>query len=89
MTTPERPPISGLTENSVRMDLTKPKGVFVDVNGALSADLGVGVLEEVCQRGGSGPTGEGLKRNSVVLAFSISNVQVCLLVVATGTYWEG
>jgi hypothetical protein len=52
MTTPERPSISGLTENSVRMDLTKPKGVSVDFNGALSANLDMGVLEEVCQRGG-------------------------------------
>jgi hypothetical protein len=33
--------------------------------------------------GGSESTREGLKRNSVVLAFSISDVQVCPLVVAT------
>jgi hypothetical protein len=39
MTIPERPPISGLVEISVRTDLTKPKGVSVDVSGALSADL--------------------------------------------------
>jgi hypothetical protein len=53
MTIPERTPISGLVEISVRMDLTKPKGVSVDVSGALSADLNAGVLEEVCRRGGT------------------------------------
>ena len=53
MTIPERPPISGLVEISVRMDLTKPKGVSVDVSGALSADLNTDVLEEVCRRGGT------------------------------------
>jgi len=52
MTIPERPPISGLVEISVRMDLEKPKGVSVDVSGALSADLNTDVLEEVCRRGG-------------------------------------
>ena len=35
------------------MDLTKPKGVSVDVSGALSADLNTDVLEEVCRRGGT------------------------------------
>ncbi|KAF9649664.1 hypothetical protein BDM02DRAFT_3094462 [Thelephora ganbajun] len=53
MTIPERPPISGLVEISVRMDLTKPKGVSVDVSGAFSADLNMEVLEEVCRRGGT------------------------------------
>jgi hypothetical protein len=53
MTIPERPPISGLVEISVRMDLAKPKGVSVDVSGALSADLDINVLEEVCRRGGT------------------------------------
>lgn len=53
MTIPERPPISGLVEISVRMDLAKPKGVSVDVSGALSADLNMDVLEEVCRRGGT------------------------------------
>ena len=53
MTIPERPPISGLVEISVRMDLTKPRGVSVDVSGALSADLNADVLEEVCRRGGA------------------------------------
>ena len=51
MTVPERPPISGLVEISVRMDLTKPKGVCVDVSGALSADLNADVLDEVCRYG--------------------------------------
>lgn len=53
MTLPERPPISGLVEISVRMDPTKPKGFSVDVSGALSADLNTDVLEEVCRRGGT------------------------------------
>lgn len=53
MTLPERSPISGLVEISVRMDPTKPKGVSVDVSGALSVDLDMAVLEEVCRRGGT------------------------------------
>ena len=53
MTIPERPPISGLVEISVRMDPTRLKGVSVDVSGALSADLNTNVLEEVCRRGGT------------------------------------
>lgn len=53
MTIPERSPISGLVEISVRMDLTRPKGVCVHVAGALAADLNVDVLEEVCRRGGT------------------------------------
>jgi hypothetical protein len=53
MTIPERPPISGLVEISVRMDLTGPRGVSVDVSGAFSADLNTDVLEEVCRRGGT------------------------------------
>ena len=53
MTIPGRPPISGLVEISARIDLTRPKGVSVDVNGAFSADLNIDVLEEVCRRGGT------------------------------------
>ena len=52
MTIPFRPPISGLVDISVGMDLTKAKGVSVDFSGALSADLNVDALEEVCRRGG-------------------------------------
>ncbi|KAI0373267.1 hypothetical protein BV20DRAFT_938026 [Pilatotrama ljubarskyi] len=52
MTTPERPPISGLVEIGVTFDPARPRGVAVDVNGAMGVDLRVDVLEEVCRRGG-------------------------------------
>jgi len=59
MTLPERLPISGLVEIVVSYDLTRPKGVRVDVGGGLGMGIGVegsGVdveaLEEVCRRGG-------------------------------------
>lgn len=39
VTIPDRPQISGLVEITVTMDLAKPKGLFVDVRGALSTDL--------------------------------------------------
>ncbi|KAI0350193.1 hypothetical protein OH77DRAFT_1507079 [Trametes cingulata] len=52
MTTPERPPISGLVEIGVTFDPGRPRGVVVDINGAMGVDLRVDVLEEVCRRGG-------------------------------------
>ncbi|KAH9890615.1 hypothetical protein C8Q73DRAFT_704992 [Cubamyces lactineus] len=52
MTTPERPPISGLVEIRVSFDPGRPRGVAVDVNGAMGVDLRVDALEEVCRRGG-------------------------------------
>jgi len=84
MTIPERPQISGLVEISVRMDLKKPKGVSVDVSGALSADLNTGVLEEVCRRGGvlSLPGRVGTEPVCRSILFSApSNVQLLPLAV--------
>ncbi|KAI0668479.1 hypothetical protein C8Q78DRAFT_993488 [Trametes maxima] len=52
MTTPERPPISGLVEIGVTFDPARPRGVAVDVSGAMGVDLRVDMLEEVCRRGG-------------------------------------
>ncbi|KAI0781385.1 hypothetical protein BD413DRAFT_464197 [Trametes elegans] len=52
MTTPERPPISGLVEIAVAFDPGRARGVAVDVVGAMGVDLRVDVLEEVCRRGG-------------------------------------
>ncbi len=52
MTAPERPPISGLVEIGVTFDPGRPRGVAVDVSGAMGVDLRVDVLEEVCRRGG-------------------------------------
>ena len=51
LTIPERPPISGLVEISVGMDLETPKGFSVDVSDALSADLNTDILGEVRRRG--------------------------------------
>ncbi|KAI8999049.1 hypothetical protein BD414DRAFT_512589 [Trametes punicea] len=52
MTTPERPPISGLVEIGVTFDPSRSRGVAVDISGAMGVDLRVDVLEEVCRRGG-------------------------------------
>ncbi|KAK7035222.1 hypothetical protein VNI00_011989 [Paramarasmius palmivorus] len=52
MTSPERPPISGLVEINVSYDETKPRGISVDVSGAMGADLKPETMEEICRRGG-------------------------------------
>ncbi|KAK7472915.1 hypothetical protein VKT23_001020 [Stygiomarasmius scandens] len=53
MTSPERPPISGLVEISVNYDETRSRGVSVDINGAMGVDLAPETLEEICRRGGT------------------------------------
>ena len=53
MTSPERPPMSGLVEISVLCDETKPKGVSVEINGAMGAEINTQDLEEICRRGGT------------------------------------
>lgn len=53
MTSPEQPPISGLVEISVAYDETRPRGVAVEVSGAMSSDIKLDVLEEICRRGGT------------------------------------
>ncbi|KAI0806901.1 hypothetical protein C8Q74DRAFT_1312897 [Fomes fomentarius] len=52
MTSPERPPISGLVEIGVTFDPTRPRGVAVEITGAVGVDVNVEVLEEACRRGG-------------------------------------
>ena len=52
MTSPERPPITGLVETSVVYDPGRPRGISVGINGAMGADLNADALEEVCRRGG-------------------------------------
>lgn len=53
MTSPERAPISGLVEISVAYDETRPRGLAVEVNGAIGADLRFDQLEETSRRGGT------------------------------------
>lgn len=53
MTSPERPPISGLVEICVSADETRPCGISVELNGAMDVDLRVEVMEEICRRGGT------------------------------------
>ncbi len=53
MMAPERPPISGSVGIAVTYDELKARGVDVQVNGALGADLNQDILEEVCRRGGT------------------------------------
>ena len=52
MTSPERPPISGLVEIVVTFDPTRPRGVAIEITGAVGVDVNVEVLEEACRRGG-------------------------------------
>jgi len=53
MTSPERPPISGLVEICVSSDETRPCGINVELIGAMGVDLRVEVMEEICRRGGT------------------------------------
>lgn len=53
MTSPERPPISGLMEITVTYDETRPRGIAVNVSGAMGADIKLDVLEEISRRGGT------------------------------------
>jgi len=53
LTSPERPPLSGLVETTVTYDEARPRGISVDICGALGADIDTEVLEEVCRRGGT------------------------------------
>lgn len=53
MTSPEHPPMPGLVEITVTHDESKPRGVQVEVQGAIGLDLKVGDFEEVCRRGGT------------------------------------
>uniref|UniRef100_A0A8H7Y857 Mediator complex subunit 1 n=1 Tax=Psilocybe cubensis TaxID=181762 RepID=A0A8H7Y857_PSICU len=53
MTSPGRLPISGLVEITVAQDETKPRGVSVEVQGAMGSDIKISDLEEVCRRGGT------------------------------------
>lgn len=52
MSTPERPPISGLVEIAVTFDPGRLRGVAVAISGAMGVDVNVEVLEEACRRGG-------------------------------------
>lgn len=53
MTSPERTPISGLVEISVTHDESRPRGIAVEVQGAMGCDLTPAQLEEICRRGGT------------------------------------
>ncbi|OCH92496.1 hypothetical protein OBBRIDRAFT_886227 [Obba rivulosa] len=52
MSAPERPPMSGLVEITVTFDPSRPRGVALDIRGAMGADIRLEALEEVCRRGG-------------------------------------
>ncbi|KAI0044331.1 hypothetical protein FA95DRAFT_1497228 [Auriscalpium vulgare] len=50
---PEHPPIPGLIDIVIAYDASRPRGVAIDVRGAMSADIHVDVLEEAVRRGGA------------------------------------
>ncbi|KAG6820520.1 hypothetical protein H0H93_015993 [Arthromyces matolae] len=51
MTSPERPPISGLVQITVSYDESRPRGVSVEISGAMGSDIQIDILEETCRRG--------------------------------------
>lgn len=53
MTSPARHPISGLVEITVVYDETRPRGIAVELTGAMGSDIKHDVLEEICRRGGT------------------------------------
>lgn len=53
MTCPERPPISGVVEITVAYDETRPRGISVELNGAMGCDIKSDALEEIARRGGA------------------------------------
>lgn len=53
MTSPEKPPLPGLVEISVTYDETQPKGLIVEIHGAMGLDVRTSDLEEICRRGGT------------------------------------
>ncbi|KAF9472140.1 hypothetical protein BDN70DRAFT_503976 [Pholiota conissans] len=53
MTSPTRSPMSGLIEITVTHDESKPRGISVDVQGAMGYELKAVELEEICRRGGT------------------------------------
>ncbi|KAJ7287378.1 hypothetical protein C8J57DRAFT_1430963 [Mycena rebaudengoi] len=53
MTSPERPPISGVVEIKVAYDDTRPRGVGVELRGAMGCDLKPDTLEEISRTGGT------------------------------------
>jgi hypothetical protein len=53
MTSPERGPIPGFVEITVSHDETKPRGVSIDIQGAMGCDLKLAELEEISRRGGT------------------------------------
>ncbi|KAJ7755727.1 hypothetical protein DFH07DRAFT_743050 [Mycena maculata] len=53
MTCPERPPMSGVVEITVAYDETRPRGVSVELSGAMGCDMKPDTLEEISRRGGA------------------------------------
>ncbi|TFK25519.1 hypothetical protein FA15DRAFT_703621 [Coprinopsis marcescibilis] len=53
MTSPERTPISGLVEISVALDETKPRGIDIEIRGAVGMAIKTEELEEISRRGGT------------------------------------
>ncbi|KAJ6558539.1 hypothetical protein DFH09DRAFT_1037086 [Mycena vulgaris] len=53
MTCPERPPISGVVEITVAYDETRPRGVSVELSGAMGCEMKPESLEEISRRGGT------------------------------------
>lgn len=53
MTVPEHPPMSGLVTITVSYNETRPRGIGIQIAGAMGADLNTDNLEEICRRGGT------------------------------------
>ncbi|KAJ7590744.1 hypothetical protein C8J56DRAFT_541069 [Mycena floridula] len=53
MSSPERAPMSGLVQITVSYDETRPRGIGVQITGAMGAEIKVEDMEEICRRGGT------------------------------------
>ncbi|KAI0062844.1 hypothetical protein BV25DRAFT_1915595 [Artomyces pyxidatus] len=53
LSSPEHPPIPGLVDIAIAYDASRPRGIAVDVRGAMGADIHVDILEEAVRRGGA------------------------------------
>lgn len=53
LTVPEHPPMTGLVTITVSYNETRPRGIGIQITGAMGADLKTDNLEEICRRGGT------------------------------------
>jgi hypothetical protein len=53
MTSPQRAPMTGVVKMAVSHNTEAPRGVSVQIQGALGMELSQDTMEEICRRGGA------------------------------------